>query len=516
MLSGAKPPVGQSKKGVKKGKGKDPTNEPGNVNGRRVRHLSKQYEPNLVTLRTRDRAPPGDAISQNGGRRATKRNKKGRNKEIGDTDATDAPQTRLKETFDLVSESEGENESVSADELWLCTLCSKKCEDDDSEMMECERCYRHFCLGCLEMNHTVYEYMQKVTPDTLWCCQECCEVIRAAFPRQKGRRSAFGLGVGSCSVSYGVDLESRMDCVEEKVTSVERILTQVCEQKLEVMEQKLHQVCNFIVETDSPTCTKPVTNIRSVGKEASETSENGVTEERDESRSNTWRVEQKTLTTKLRTVFREEQEKVAVEAEKAQRRRRNIILHRVPELESEIWAERKKHDEEVIGSMLECLEVNVEVVEHHRLGSRFRKDEDEVSNIQIKRPLLVTLAREEDRKQILSHLSKLGRADESIRSVRVSPDLSEEERKEVKALVEKAKNLNQKEEGEFRYIVKGMEIMKVKRRGKQQTAKGKKPSQKDQAGKEEQQRNQETTLPTVGKETKEEVAQAAAAFPSQD
>jgi hypothetical protein len=247
-------------------------------------------------------------------------------------------------------------------------------------------------------------------------------------------------------------MEARMDSMETKLLGMEKMLS---------------TVCDFIVDPDSPTRKTTLTR-RDVGS-ALETNRNENKQLQQKKIDTPWKTETKDKPTNFRAILREEQEKANIEAERAIRRKRNVILHKVPELESEVWADRKAHDGEIINSLLEHLELSIEVIDHHRLGARYKTAENataqlEVTTAQLERPLLVILNREADRNLIFAHLSKLATAGTDLKSIRVSSDMSPKEREEVRSLVAKAKNQNATEGGDFRFIVKGLQIIKVRAR----------------------------------------------------
>ena len=169
-------------------------------------------------------------------------------------------------------------------------------------------------------------------------------------------------------------------------------------------------------------------------------------------------------------ILKEQFEESQRAAELDKKRKTNILVHRLPELESDTWKDRQEHDQKVIQDLLHVLEIETEVIEHHRLGKRFKEVRSNeaapggsaVLQAQTKRPLKVVLKDETDREKVLANLSKLRDATPELKSLRISPDLNLTERNEVRRLVALAKNLTQEEEGEYRHIVKGMNIIRVK------------------------------------------------------
>ena len=93
-----------------------------------------------------------------------------------------------------------------------------------------------------------------------------------------------------------------------------------------------------------------------------------------------------------------------------------------------------------------------------RLGRK--TDED------INRPLLLSFNSENAFIETNQKLPKLKEATAEIRNLRISQDRSLEEREKELKLVTKAKFLNDQEEGNYVYLVRGMHILKVKKKAR--------------------------------------------------
>ena len=74
----------------------------------------------------------------------------------------------------------------------------------------------------------------------------------------------------------------------------------------------------------------------------------------------------------------------------------------------------------------------------------------------------MSLSSEEQSGKVLSSLKNLRDADPKLKTIRVSPDLSLQEREEVRILVQEAKNRTSQEEGDYRHIVRGKQIVRVR------------------------------------------------------
>ena len=350
--------------------------------------------------------------------------------------------------YELGDETESECEEGSDDEVWRCVECKAVSQDEECCMMECERCFDHYCTTCLEMSKPVYEYMQKEYPNTLWCCQKCCSEIRSSFPNDRS--------------SPGTLKPSSL--IEARIVGVEN--------KLQAMEGMLKSVCCFIDSSGATELTTEVTD-----------DDNGAQQQTSENLPDSvWNNRSTGLNhsankvPNFRTIIREENEEARKEAERSLKRKKNLIFYRVPELEAEAWDERKTYDKDVIQSVLSFVSLDMEITDFHRLGKRFvpSKEDKDVSTVQTSRPLKVVLKNEEDRQAVLSNLNKLRNADPKIKSIRISPDMSLQEREEVRSLVAKAKNLNAAEKGDLRHVVRGKQIIQVRTKppNRQNTGRG--------------------------------------------
>jgi hypothetical protein len=286
----------------------------------------------------------------------------------------------------------------------------------------------------------------------------------------------------------GADMEVRMHGVEEK---------------LEVMGKMLQNVCKFIGSSSSPRAA-PVSEVNPAGQVQVTASQ----EETVSTASTAWGSSTLVKPTQppcFRSILKEEHLEAQKEVERAMRRRRNVILYKVKELESDSWSRRQEHDGKVIKKLMDALNFSPEIVDFHRLGHRYASSGSykDVMSVQKERPLLVTLKDEDDRQKILQSLNKLGDADSSLKKIRISPDMSLQERDEVRTLVQKAKNLNAKEEGDSWHIVRGRRIIKVKRWKKKSPAPTVSQVDDPQEGKEEEEDKEVTAVSQEGEANKE-------------
>ena len=222
-----------------------------------------------------------------------------------------------------------------------------------------------------------------------------------------------------------------MSAILEKVTGMERVLSQkadldvvdALEQRLKALEEKF--------ESES---RKPKKQVVANDHHEGELSE-------------------------VESVARRSEEEKEIE-----KRRRNIVIYRVAELQTENVEERKRDDMSFLVDMgRKGLGVDIEdtdVEQFYRLG---RKEEGK------ERPLLVKFAREEKKQEVMENLKELrGANDDRIRRVSIAHDLTWRQRERVKEVRTKAlqdldEESKEKEDARmsenFRVIVVGQQTM---------------------------------------------------------
>ncbi|CAH1254253.1 Hypp1328 [Branchiostoma lanceolatum] len=233
----------------------------------------------------------------------------------------------------------------------------------------------------------------------------------------------------------------KLVAIEKKVTSLESKIDTVKEDQ----KKQLQQVGRAIViREDLEGDTQGSGEVSEEDKRGNSDAPEGDSEQ------GPWITvtKRKSKTPKFAEILKEaltEQRKAVDEQEK---RSYNLIVHNVEEVEQA--DKRKEHDMEFIEKLFnDHLEVDVKFKELYRLG---KKD----TSTKKGRPLKIVLERKEDRAIILNRLPKLKKAEEKLRRISVTADLSREEREEIRLLVQEAKNRSQQEEtGEFIHVVRG-------------------------------------------------------------
>ena len=309
---------------------------------------------------------------------------------------------------------------------WSCKNCNDVAQDDECMMMECERCENHFCVDCIDMNTEVYKYMCK--DEVIWCCAECTTQVRNLIEDESNNDATH---------------TNASQHLEPAMTSMRKDLDDTISHMKEVME-----AFHTFIASDGSHKQKPKTSKST--EEATTSSEDQV--------EGPWKTI-KSDWKPLRQIMKETNEESRKEAEEEMARRKNVIIHHLPELRTDERDRRWEDDSNKVKMFMETLEIEIEVEKVARLGKRPESEE------QPARPIKLMLKSEDDAKKIYSNLYKLKNKEQEWSKLRITPDRNEQERQKIKKLVEKAKNLTQLEEGDFVHIVRGAKILRVKRRG---------------------------------------------------
>jgi cell division protein FtsI/penicillin-binding protein 2 len=132
----------------------------------------------------------------------------------------------------------------------------------------------------------------------------------------------------------------------------------------------------------------------------------------------------------VRTAYTEQ----VKEEEERKARETNIIIHRAPESKSNSVRERMTYDQQFFDELCcNVLDIDVEPKDVARLG----KPEHGKN-----RPLRITLGTKEEATKIHERTRNLKHADRQYKNIVITHDLTPEQRSELKALAEEAKQKN--------------------------------------------------------------------------
>lgn len=278
------------------------------------------------------------------------------------------------------------------DDKWICQECKKTFTEDDAQVVECQRCEKHFCAKCINLNKEEYRVISK-RRDIFWFCPPCAIKAKAAWGKETAMEDC---------------CKDLMDKVTEKLTELE----QKMDDRMGQMETQLNTTTTY-AETAAKGCTKVATQeFTDIVKKT--VADESVKKKQDESREG------------------------------------NIIIHRASESTKESPEERVADDKEFFDSFCqEALEIGkIEVKSIIQLG---KKNENSQA-----RPMKITLEEPQDKTKIMARLRKLKNAEERFRvSVMhdLSPEDRKLVRDKVEQA--KLKEKNENEGGQYVYRVRG-------------------------------------------------------------
>ena len=159
----------------------------------------------------------------------------------------------------------------------------------------------------------------------------------------------------------------------------------------------------------------------------------------------------------LHQIIKKSMNDVSEEQSSNEKRRNNLILHRAPELESDDSKERIKNDKKLVSDLLEKIGVNASPIKVYRLG---KLDPSKQGTF---RPLKVEFKNSNIQKEIMTKANNLKDAQGSLKNISISYDLSQDQRKEVKDLVEEAKSKSKNSTTHYYRVIGEPGKMKVHR-----------------------------------------------------
>ena len=316
---------------------------------------------------------------------------------------------------------------------------------DDTKALQCDRCTSvdaWKCAECLHLSEEMYDHLVSDNKVTLkWFCDSCDRAVmdRASYPLGQKDKLDHLLTV----------IEKLMD----RYTSIEKSLESKCEvneimqldTRIKQLEEKLGSFGTEMENRLSLVEGHMTTNSTTVGTER----ENAIPDEE-----------------LIKCVIQDEINRKSDEERDMERRKKNIIIYRVPEKRIDNVSERKDSDAVFVKDLLDgVFNLTVQegdIVKMYRLG---RWAEDKA------RPLLVSFKNVEQKDIIMANLRNLRQPVEKFRGISISLDLHPKEREDRKRLVAEAKQehiANGNDEVEnYRFMVVGngqrRRVIKIKR-----------------------------------------------------
>lgn len=277
------------------------------------------------------------------------------------------------------------------DDVWNCLTCKKTFCDTNDKLLECQRCRSHYCIKCL--NKPVSEYEVLSRSDTMWFCVTCREIVEK-------------------NIITDLKIEERckeiMASYDQRVTNLENEMEKKCD------EEKVRDIIQ------------------------------GELESLKEDKSSVLYTDENTQPVEAAAAVSE----VISELKERKAREKNIVIYDSEEIDSDNKMERENHDLETVTQVFQACKLDIansDITKVNRIG-KFDKEKK-------KRPILATLESLEKKGELFKNITKLQDChDDKIRELKISNDLTKEERKNEQKLYTEAKRRSQ---GEDKFKVRG-------------------------------------------------------------
>lgn len=370
--------------------------------------------------------------------------------------------TRPKKISNVNKQESGGNTENEED---ACGSC-KMVVSEDEKAVACEICERWYHIKCEDLPETVYEFMgTEGGRQVMWYCSYCSRGCVKLYNRlKKLELKQEDMGTRQCILEEEVNMvkegiekqmsefNARHDSLKEEMVIVKEAAlenkeqAEACESRLGLMEAKFIDL------------------------------QQGITSVKDDlvKEKNSEKIYSEALLVKVEKKAEEKYKEVKKDMEKdlVERtthhmqsridRKNNIVLHGAPEEVKEdlnLWlrAEKIKCDKAILLEL--CLEIDVEcyvddIMDIKRVG-KFNKNAGCTDEGVAPRPIIVTL-KEGIKEKILRNVYKLKNTENAmLKKMRVSHDMTQEERQIDKELRLEARKKNEAETGNFFYVVRG-------------------------------------------------------------
>ena len=284
------------------------------------------------------------------------------------------------------------------DDVWTCIKCQKDFSDENSHILECQRCDQHMCRTCVGLKTAQYNAISDRS-DIHWFCPPCEEKVFNKIKQD--------LDIEKRCKEYFETLEKRFDGLEKKV------------------DDKMLEINNKFLKIDEM--------LKPDGKNTKTDHKAAISKE------------------DISKVVKDELKISEDEKKDRENRKLNIVIFEVPEPEEILKDEVVKKDTtEILRVFNDVMEAEIEqedLVHVTRLG---KKTEGKT------RPIRCRFASEEKKKDIFMNLAKLRDDTETHAQFKVDHDQTPLQRKEGKDMIEKANTLQKKVDSKkWKFLVKG-------------------------------------------------------------
>ena len=361
------------------------------------------------------------------------------------------------------SEDNATKPVIDDDETWICVVCDDKFEGSIGDVIECEMCFKHFCISCVEVSQEHYRLLNECT-SAHWYCPTCEEkavkTVKAEFVVEE-RCKAFIEKMEEkmeARITYlEAELEKKMS--EEDVKElVEKTITHTAEERIkEIVENKL-------AEKEAASAHASQENVKElVEKTITDSAEETIKEiVENKLAENDAAASAHVAEEKVKVVVSSMIDKHSTDQQDKDGRKLNALIYHVSESDKEEPERRKEDDLKFIADLK--VELGVEESEISNIV-RLGKRSDDITK---PRPMKVMFDSEKSKKGFMCKLGNLANAQDNFKKISVSHDMTKEEREQNKKKVQEAKNLNREHPSEeWVYRVRGLpgmkKVMRVKK-----------------------------------------------------
>lgn len=374
--------------------------------------------------------------------------------------------TRSKSRSNVNIEKNAESSESSGNGNDMCGLCESVVTEDE-KAVACEICDRWYHIKCDDLPEAVYDFMasEKGRKKLSWYCSYCSRGSVKLYNRLQKlevdqeeisiRQSALVEEVKD--IKEGIDkknsdLMTKQDSLEGAIMIVKETVAENKEHS-KVVESRLgHMEATFIdLQQEFASVKEEIEKERKCEKSYSET----LLAEMEK------KTEEKCLEVK-RDMEKDLVDKTTNHMQSRMERKNNVVLYGAPEEVKEnlnLWlrSEKIKHDKAILLEL--CLDIDVEcyvddIMDIKRVG-KFKKNKDRVDEEGAPRPIIVTL-KEGIKEKVLRNVHKLKNTEnEMLKRIRVSHDMTQDERQIDMELRLEARKKNETETGNFFYVVRG-------------------------------------------------------------
>jgi len=363
-----------------------------------------------------------------------------------------------------LTSKEKEKSGKDRSEVWACELCMKEFRDENSKVLECERCEGHRCAKCLKLTDEAYEVLTSRS-DFHWFCGGCEPKVLQAIQLEK-------------------EIEAKLSDVMSKMDYKLKISEGNVYKKFAELEESLNEKSkNYATRNDLKSMDEEINRVKTeVDKQlmikCTEMQElSSKVKEIYEGQEGEWtHVVKKQVSSALESVndnINEVQYNLsetraeAQEQREKENRRNNVVLYNIPESNGARADDRNKEDAAFCLQLFSSLQVGVseeDLIRVFRLGKR--SDSSDQARPR-PRPVMIHFGSYSIKNLVMESLFKLRHAEQKFKGIIVTHDMTRKERDECKNLVGLAKQQEaQDTSGEYMYRVRGrpgnMNIKKIR------------------------------------------------------